>query len=84
MIELGDDKSHAVIGGNVIMQRDSDESVPAFRARARETALDLGSDTLIFGLIEPIVWVDDPEPRSVIARMLRDGDYPFYHYDEGE
>ena len=44
--------------------------VPAFRARARDTALDLGADILIFALLEPIVWVDDaPEPKPEIITI---------------
>lgn len=58
MIECGNDMNHALIGGNIGMMRDDGEPVPAFRARARQTALGLRADILIFELLEPH-WVDD-------------------------
>ena len=47
MIECGDSLNYATIG-NLIMQRDDGEPVPAFRERARETALGLGAAFLLF------------------------------------
>ena len=57
---MGDDLNHAMIG-NLIIERVDGEPVPAFRARARDTALGIGADLLIFGLLSPVIWVDDRE-----------------------
>ena len=57
MIELGATATTAMIG-NLIMQRDDGEPVPAFRERARETALGLGAAFLLFDMIE-LRWIDD-------------------------
>ena len=57
MIECGDSLNYATIG-NLIMQRDDGEPVPAFRERARETALGLGAATLVFDRLE-MRWIDD-------------------------
>ena len=57
MIELGSDSNTAMIG-NLIMQRDDGEPVPAFRVRARLAALGLGAAFLLFDMIE-MRWIDD-------------------------
>ena len=57
MIECGDSLNYATIG-NLIMQRDDGEPVPAFRERAREKALGLGAAFLLFDNFE-LRWVDD-------------------------
>ena len=69
MIESGNDQNYATIGC-MIMQRGDDEPVPAFRARARNTALEVGADILILEKLE-WVWVDDD-----IARVGRAGAAP--------
>jgi hypothetical protein len=71
VIELGEDQNHAMIG-NAILARDDGESVPDFRARSRSAALDLGADTLVFALLEPVVWVEDVE-QVEISGGLTDG-----------
>jgi hypothetical protein len=71
VIELGQDQNYAMIG-NVIMERLEGEPVPTFRSRARDTALDLGADLLIYALLEPLVWVDDIE-TVVVEGGLSDG-----------
>jgi hypothetical protein len=58
VIEAGNDLNFATIN-NLILQREAGEPVPAFRARARETALDLGAGMLIFAVLEPLLWVED-------------------------
>jgi|HubBroStandDraft_1064217.scaffolds.fasta_scaffold930240_2 hypothetical protein len=58
MIEIGVDKNWAIIG-NIIAERDDDEPVPAFRERARDFALDLGADIIVFAPPDSIVWSDD-------------------------
>jgi hypothetical protein len=82
MIEIGLlDDTYAQLG-NLILERGATEPVGDFHERARDLARDLGADMLIWGRLLPVVWTDDPEPRSVIDRMLREGDWPFYHYDD--
>jgi hypothetical protein len=72
MIELGNDLNFAMIGENLILGRVDGESIQAFRARARHTALNLGSAV--------VVWVDEPPGRSVVDQLMSDA--PFYHYDD--
>jgi hypothetical protein len=57
MIEVGQDEDCAIIG-NIMMERTENEPVPAFRERARDFALDLGADILVFAP-PPLVWIDD-------------------------
>jgi|HubBroStandDraft_1064217.scaffolds.fasta_scaffold1154750_2 hypothetical protein len=58
MIEAGEDKNYAMIG-NIIVEREEGEPVPAFRERVRDTALELGADFLVFAPPQAIVWTDD-------------------------
>jgi len=62
MIELGADVNFATIG-NAILAREEGEPVPTFRMRAREVALAIGAGLLVFGLLEPMIWVDDLDPQ---------------------
>ena len=61
MIIAGDDMNEALVGANLIMFRDDDEPVPAFRARVSEAGLALGVDTVIFATFPELRWVDDLE-----------------------
>ena len=75
MIESGNDQNYATIGC-MIMQRGDDEPVPAFRARARNTALEVGADILILEKLE-WVWVDDLEIVEVDGGLDDDASADF-------
>ena len=76
MIELGSDDTYAQLG-NVLMERGATEPVENFQERARDLARNLGVDILIWGRIEPIVWVDDVQTIDIAGGFKDDatGDF---------
>jgi hypothetical protein len=76
MIEFGSDDTYAQCG-NVLMERGATEPVEDFRARARATARECESDVLIWGRLQPVVWVDDVQIIEIRGGMTDDatGDF---------
>jgi len=76
VIELGSDDTYAQLG-NVLMERGATEPVENFQERARDLARNLGVDILIWGRIEPIVWVDDVQTIDIAGGLKDDatGDF---------
>jgi hypothetical protein len=76
VIELGHDDTYAQLG-NVLMERGATEPVEDFRERARDLARDLDAAVLIWGRMEPIVWVDDVQTINIAGGLKDDatGDF---------
>jgi uncharacterized protein (DUF1330 family) len=54
-----EDSSGDIARFSIVIEREDDESVEAFRARARETAIAAGSDQLVFGGLPPMNFTDE-------------------------